>query len=435
MIEEVVPNADTVLTKAQELTGAWARQYEQIKDLIQSYLDLIDAMQAVLREMSGLDEELPDETKEEFDITKDYSLEATKAFKASGYQVTDEVIQALLFRQQKEAELGHNDNNFTNEQLLEMFLRASSEHDAELFDYINQILEGKAFYTVDHADELGITGEDYSLEDFGASIDANTEVHKEGNDLQRQSQEQAADLDDAADERSDNEADAQSDAADKNADSAGEVKDAASGLDEGMKQTEEDFEKAGEERSEYDRETAEETTEKIEGTTENLIIALDRNAEVVSAAVGKAAQVIAYSIMQAEAAADRAEIAADRAESAALSVGDAEGLATGGYTGSWGSAGKLAVLHEKELVLNSDDTTNLLSAIAMLRDFSSAIDLRAAASNISTGLSSPVYEAGSQTLEQSVTIHAEFPNATNHSEIEEAFNNLVNRASQYANRS
>jgi len=110
-------------------------------------------------------------------------------------------------------------------------------------------------------------------------------------------------------------------------------------------------------------------------------------------------------------------------------------FASGGYTGTWGSSGKLAVLHEKELVLNANDTENILSAISLVRDFASAIDLRAAASNISTGLSSPAYEAGSQTLEQSVTIHAEFPNATNHSEIEEAFNNLVNRASQYANRS
>ena len=33
-----------------------------------------------------------------------------------------------------------------------------------------------------------------------------------------------------------------------------------------------------------------------------------------------------------------------------------------------------------------------------------------------------------------VTITAEFPNATNHSEIEEAFTNLINKASQYANR-
>jgi hypothetical protein len=38
------------------------------------------------------------------------------------------------------------------------------------------------------------------------------------------------------------------------------------------------------------------------------------------------------------------------------------------------------------------------------------------------------------TLEQEVTIHAEFPNATNHNEIEEAFRNLMNTASQYANR-
>ena len=29
---------------------------------------------------------------------------------------------------------------------------------------------------------------------------------------------------------------------------------------------------------------------------------------------------------------------------------------TGGYTGSWGPEGKLAMLHEKEMVLNKDDT-------------------------------------------------------------------------------
>jgi hypothetical protein len=28
------------------------------------------------------------------------------------------------------------------------------------------------------------------------------------------------------------------------------------------------------------------------------------------------------------------------------------GFDTGGYTGSWGSYGKLAMLHEKEMVLN-----------------------------------------------------------------------------------
>jgi hypothetical protein len=40
----------------------------------------------------------------------------------------------------------------------------------------------------------------------------------------------------------------------------------------------------------------------------------------------------------------------------------------------------------------------------------------------------------SDILEQQVSIEAHFPNVTNHSEIEEAFNNLINTASQYANR-
>jgi hypothetical protein len=35
-------------------------------------------------------------------------------------------------------------------------------------------------------------------------------------------------------------------------------------------------------------------------------------------------------------------------------------LATGGYTGSWGPEGRVAMLHEKELVLNASDTSNFL---------------------------------------------------------------------------
>jgi hypothetical protein len=46
-----------------------------------------------------------------------------------------------------------------------------------------------------------------------------------------------------------------------------------------------------------------------------------------------------------------------------------QGLKTGGYTGDWpGSDGKLAFLHQKELVLNESDTSNLLKVITMLRD-------------------------------------------------------------------
>jgi hypothetical protein len=43
-------------------------------------------------------------------------------------------------------------------------------------------------------------------------------------------------------------------------------------------------------------------------------------------------------------------------------------LDTGGYTGNWGPEGKLAMLHEKELVLNAQDTKNFLSATEILRE-------------------------------------------------------------------
>ena len=109
-------------------------------------------------------------------------------------------------------------------------------------------------------------------------------------------------------------------------------------------------------------------------------------------------------------------------------------MATGGYTGDWGPQGKLAVLHEKELVLNQQDTSNLLTTMAFLKDIVSMIDSQASMASIFNMSATTGVATNNETLEQTVTIHAEFPNATNHSEIEEAFNNLVNRASQYANR-
>lgn len=109
---------------------------------------------------------------------------------------------------------------------------------------------------------------------------------------------------------------------------------------------------------------------------------------------------------------------------------------TGGYTGSWGTDGRLALLHQKELVLNSSDTENFLSAVSILRDITSQIDLQAASMSYNNILDSTRFTAGAQrdTLEQNVTIHAEFPNATDHTEIEQAFQNLSNLASQYAGR-
>jgi hypothetical protein len=92
------------------------------------------------------------------------------------------------------------------------------------------------------------------------------------------------------------------------------------------------------------------------------------------------------------------------------------------------------LLHQKEIVLNKDDTANLLSAVDMIRQIAKVIDLNAYSS---AGFGSSILTAGSGSagqFEQNVHITAEFPNATNREEIYAAFNDIVNLASQYANR-
>lgn len=114
----------------------------------------------------------------------------------------------------------------------------------------------------------------------------------------------------------------------------------------------------------------------------------------------------------------------------------APGFKTGGYTGSWGPEGKMAMLHEKEIVLNKEDTVNLLDSIKLLRSILTTIDLQAANAQFSSLLPNSFYAPTSSgdTLEQNVHIEAHFDNVTDRNEIVEAFNTLVNRASQYANR-
>lgn len=112
---------------------------------------------------------------------------------------------------------------------------------------------------------------------------------------------------------------------------------------------------------------------------------------------------------------------------------DLVGFRSGGYTGTWNDDGKLAFLHQKELVLNADDTENMLASIQLVRQIAKQLDFNS--QQIST-LSSSGFTISSQdgTLEQNVRIEASFPNATDRYEIQEAFNTLVNVASQYANR-
>lgn len=115
---------------------------------------------------------------------------------------------------------------------------------------------------------------------------------------------------------------------------------------------------------------------------------------------------------------------------------DVTAMNTGGYTGDWaGSYGKLAFLHQKELVLNAQDTENLLASMDILDKIISTIDLYSSSAQLGGLLSSPRYGGfDSEPLEQNVHIEASFPSVTDHNEIEDALNNLINRASQYAHR-
>ena len=106
---------------------------------------------------------------------------------------------------------------------------------------------------------------------------------------------------------------------------------------------------------------------------------------------------------------------------------------TGGYTGDWHSSeGRLATLHEKELVLKKEDTTNFLDALEILRSLN--LSMLNNLTNLNTIRTPSVVDSLSSItpIEQNVTIHAEFPDATDAQEIKEAFEELVNLATQRA---
>ena len=120
------------------------------------------------------------------------------------------------------------------------------------------------------------------------------------------------------------------------------------------------------------------------------------------------------------------------------------GLNTGGYTGIFDDA-KLAFLHQKELVLNQNDTENILAAVQAVRTIGTdlfksiekSLDGNAIAAVALMGQKlNPVATAPIQdSIEQTVHIDkVEFPNVTSRTEIEEAFISLTNDAAQWARR-
>ena len=112
---------------------------------------------------------------------------------------------------------------------------------------------------------------------------------------------------------------------------------------------------------------------------------------------------------------------------------------TGGYTGDWTTNdGKLAVLHQKELVLNADDTANMLEAVSIIRQLSginssiqSAIaESIAAALRRISGVNEPGNITNNSGSNNIYNINAEFPAANDVNDIREALLSLPNLAAQ-----
>ena len=60
-----------------------------------------------------------------------------------------------------------------------------------------------------------------------------------------------------------------------------------------------------------------------------------------------------------------------------LAYYDSSSYDTGGYTGEWGPEGRMAMLHQKEIVLNAHDTENFLTAINIVRSISDRLEQQA----------------------------------------------------------
>jgi hypothetical protein len=110
------------------------------------------------------------------------------------------------------------------------------------------------------------------------------------------------------------------------------------------------------------------------------------------------------------------------------------GFNTGGYTGEWTNGdtdGRLALLHQKELVLNREDTANILKAVDILRTLDSNV-LSRIASMVETVTSAVIndMQRETETLQQEVKIDAHFPNVSSANEIQEAFNQLITEIGQ-----
>lgn len=105
-----------------------------------------------------------------------------------------------------------------------------------------------------------------------------------------------------------------------------------------------------------------------------------------------------------------------------------------------GAYDKMAIVQMQEIEAMYAREQMMMSSFGaldadILNHILDVIDLQSSSAQIGGLLSSPMMRAGDlETLSQEVHIEAHFPDVRERLEIEEAFNNLINKASQYANR-
>ena len=94
------------------------------------------------------------------------------------------------------------------------------------------------------------------------------------------------------------------------------------------------------------------------------------------------------------------------------------------------------MLHQKELVLNASDTSNILAAVSAIREVVAAMKGDSINSFFnSMGRNNNIANNTGNNVQQNIEIHADFPAAESAAEIKAALEGLALQASQYAFRS
>lgn len=125
-------------------------------------------------------------------------------------------------------------------------------------------------------------------------------------------------------------------------------------------------------------------------------------------------------------------------------IGPVASMASGGYTGTWNNStgnkeGRMALLHEKELVLNKDDTRNILEAVNIQRKMVNSMSGRNEGTRniIRHQTSNKKYitnNESKQIIETSPVINANFPDVRDSAQIERAFEGLFAKATTFVGK-